>query len=73
MRQGDNLSPTLFALFINDLAKEVKILNKRIQIEDTNISLLLYADDIAILSDCAEHMQEILDTVSRGALNGDYR
>ena len=26
--------------------------------------MLLYADDIAIISDCAEHMQEILDTVS---------
>ena len=28
-------------------------------------SLLLYADDIAIISDCAEHMQEIQDTMSR--------
>ena len=65
MRQGDNLSPTLFVLFINVLAKEVKILNKGIQIEDINRSLLLYTDDIAIISDCAEHMQEILDTVSR--------
>ena len=64
VRQGDNLSPTMFALFIYDLAKEVKTLNKGIQIEDTNISLLLYADDIAIISDCAEHMKQILDTVS---------
>ena len=46
-------------------AKEVKILNKGIQIEDINISLLLNADDIAIIYDCAEHMQEILDPVSR--------
>ena len=63
MRQGDNLSLTLFALFINDLAKEVKIFNKGIQIENTTKSLLLYADDIAIISDCAEHMQDIVDTV----------
>ena len=27
--------------------------------------MLLYVDDIAIISYCAEHMQEILDTVSR--------
>ena len=53
----------LFPLML--LFKEVKILNKGIQKEDIYISLLLYADDIAILSDCAEHMQEILDTVSR--------
>ena len=53
------------------------MLNKGIQIEDINISLLLHAvaDDIAIISNCAEHMQEILETVSRGggALNSDYR
>ena len=36
--------------------------------EDINISLLLYtvADDFAIISDCTELMQEILDTESRG-------
>ena len=50
MRQRDNVSPGLFALFINDLAKEVIILNKGVQIEDINKSLLLNADDIAIIS-----------------------
>ena len=50
VRQGDNLSPTLFSLFINDLARAVKDLNLGIQIGENNISILLYADDIAIIS-----------------------
>ena len=54
--------PQLFALFINDLAREEK---KGTQIDDIIQNLLLYSDDIAIISDCAMHMQEILDTVSQ--------
>ena len=50
VRQGDNLSPTLFALFINDLEINLKALNKGVQIDNYNISLLLYADDIALIS-----------------------
>lgn len=64
VRQGDNLSPTLFALFINDLAKEIKELRKGITVGEINLSILLYADDIALLSDSKENLQEILDTVS---------
>lgn len=37
MRQGDNLSSTLFALYINDLAVQVKALNKGIQIDDYDL------------------------------------
>ena len=64
VRQGDNLSPILFALFINNLGKEVKTTNKLIPIVDMNISILLYADDI-LLSENAENLQTILDTVSQ--------
>ena len=33
VRQGDNLSPTLFSLFINDLATEISQLNTGINIK----------------------------------------
>ena len=33
VKQGDNLSPTLFSLFINDLVKEIKDLECRYQTE----------------------------------------
>lgn len=63
VRQGDNLSPTLFALFINDLAVKLKTLNKGAQINNYNLSLLLYADDIALISHSENDMQHMLDTV----------
>ena len=45
VKQGDCLSPTLFAIFINDLAKEIKESGIGIQIEENLfINMLLYAD-----------------------------
>ena len=41
VKQGDNLSPTLFALFINDLAQELNDLNSGIKIAETHICCLL--------------------------------
>lgn len=78
VRQGDNLSPTLFALFINDLAIQIKSLRKGIQIQHgsdtdyrhiTDISLLLYADDIALIAGTESDMQTILDLVTEWCNN----
>jgi hypothetical protein len=67
--QGDTLSPTLFNVFINDLVSEVNMLNKGIPIGDHNLSILLYADDIVIMSDCEENLQIMLNTI----YNWSYR
>ena len=64
VKQGDNLSPTLFALFINDLAEELKTLNCGISINDLPLCCLLYADDLMLLSDTEDNMQRMLDHVS---------
>lgn len=60
VNQGDTLSPTLFALYINDLATEIKSLNKGIEIGNTVISTLLYADDIVLIADSENDLQEML-------------
>jgi len=48
VRQGDNLSPTLFNLFINDLALHIKRLAKGITVGNDTISILMYADDMIL-------------------------
>ncbi len=64
-RQGDSLSPILFPLFMNDLAEDFNHLGKDIQIDDVNLSLLMCADDLAILSDSPENAQELLDVMTK--------
>ena len=65
VKQGDTISPTLFAIYINDLAEELK--QSEIGIElDTGlmISCLLYADDIVLLADKEEDLQALLNIVN---------
>ena len=44
VKQGDNLSPTLFNLCINNLASQIKELHCGIKIGIEQVSILLYAD-----------------------------
>ncbi len=65
VRQGDSLSPTLFAIFINDLA--VKIPDAKLGVQfhiDDMISLLLYADDIVLVAPSHNNCQKMLDIVT---------
>ena len=65
VRQGDNLSPTLFNIFINDLSNELKTLNVGVHIgPDIMLSHLLYADDLALIAESEADLQELLNCVS---------
>ena len=57
VRQGDSLSPILFAVCINDLADDLRRLGKGISIGDDSISILMYADDVVLLSGRASDAQ----------------
>ena len=63
MKQGDNLLPTLFSVFINDLVQEINDLNLGVDLLETKLSLLLYADDIALVANSAEELQCMLNTL----------
>jgi hypothetical protein len=65
VRQGDNLAPTLFGIFINSLVKEVNSLNCGVTYENHQLSILLYADDIVLLSETEDGLQKLLDTLNK--------
>jgi hypothetical protein len=76
LKQGCVISPTLFKIYINDLASELNELNCGVQYNDSNVSLLMFADDVVIMAPSAEHLQRSLDGVDswckkwRMTLNG---
>ena len=64
VRQGDNLAPTLFAMYINSLATVIKDQKQGVKFEDEELSILLYADDIVILSETEAGLQKLLDSAN---------
>ena len=66
VRQGDNLAPTLFAIFVNDIAADINGLNLGVPIlNDERLSILKYADDIVLLAESAEDLQTMLNELSK--------
>ena len=63
LKQGCNLSPTLFSVFANDLVHEINDLDLGIEVGDSKVSLLMYADDIVLIASSEEHLQSMLNTL----------
>ena len=65
VRQGDSLSPTLFAIFINDLAEELTEQQLGVRVGEYRLQIQMYAGDIVNLGEKRKqdlHCQ--MDTVS---------
>ena len=61
VKQGDCLSPTLFSIYINDLAQEIKDSGLGIPLEDdVLVNILLYADDIVLLAENENDLQQLI-------------
>lgn len=58
VKQGDNLSPNLFKIFINDLPKCLEQTADPILLNSRQVHCLMYADDIVLLSSSASGLQE---------------
>ena len=64
VKQGCKISPTLFSVYTNHLAQEIKSLNCGVTLDDIMISVFLYADDIVLISPTAENLQLMLNTLN---------
>ena len=60
LKQGCVLSPSLFNIYIMNLETRLKSLNIGINIDEkTNVSSLLFADDLLLLSETEDNMQRL--------------
>ena len=57
MRQGDTIAPTLFVMFLNDLAVNISDLHAGIPVGDETVDILQFADDILIFANSADGLQ----------------
>ena len=64
LKQGCSLSPILFNLYVNDLVTQISELGLGIDIDGEKVAVLLYADDLVILSETEDDLQAILDTLN---------
>ena len=65
VKQGDPLSPLLFNLFINDLARDVNNEHCGVKAGIYNVGILLYADDIVLISHSSEKLQQPLNCLHK--------
>jgi len=66
VRQGCSLSPTLFNIYINELAKTLEqSTTPGIPLADTEVKCLLFADDLVLLSPTKEGLQQHLDLLHK--------
>ena len=72
VKQGYPLSPTLFGLYIDEISEFVeRIGGPGAPLASILIPLLLYTDDIVLISDSAEGLQRHLDALQEFCLQRD--
>ena len=64
VRQGDNLSPTLFNIFVNDIPKIFDYTCDPAIFGDISINCLMYGDDLLILSETNLGLQNYMNKLS---------
>ena len=64
VRQGCNLSPTLFNIFVNDIVDIFDSTCYPLIMREYKINCLLYADDLILLSESEHGLQRCRDKLS---------
>ena len=61
VRQGCNLSPTLFSLYVNDLLEYVSELAEGVSVGNDWVRGVMFADDLVLVAESEEDLQRSLD------------
>jgi hypothetical protein len=64
VKQGCVLSPIIFCIYINELAKMIKNKNLGVSIFGKQIGCLFWADDVVLIGDNDNDLKQLLDTAS---------
>lgn len=65
VRQGDNLSPALFKIFINDFPNYLQACSDAVSLYSEKLNCLMYADDIVIFSSSSQGLQDRLNMLEQ--------
>ena len=65
VQQGCILSPTLFSIYINSMAKEINQSRIGIEVLGMKVAILLYADDIVLIAGSAGELQRGMRIITR--------
>ena len=60
VRQGCVISPTLFSIFINGMAEDLRRANKGIKWKGKTFNILMFADDVVLVAEKEEDMHHML-------------
>jgi hypothetical protein len=64
VKQGCILSPTLFAMFVDDLVQKINPKQLGGNCQTCSLSTLLYADDIVLIAPSAKKLQQLINVVA---------
>lgn len=64
VRQGDNLSPNLFNIYLNDLPSYFDSTCDPVSLHNSSLNIFMYADDVVLLSTSEQGLQNCVNKLS---------
>jgi hypothetical protein len=65
VKQGGPLSPKLFAIYVNDMSKQVIAAKLTSKLSEFDTGILLYADDTVVCTNSIKSLNEILSIIAK--------